>query len=410
MDTGKVNSVSTTGEELALLIGAVKDYAIFMLDPTGLVTSWNAGAQRIKGYSPEEIIGRHFSVFYPPEDIAARTPQRLLLIAEEEGRVEREGWRVRKDGTRFWADVVLSSIYDASGALRGFAKVTRDVTDRLRAVEIERALAAEREAKGLAETSYRIAEEANRAKDAFLMTLSHELRTPMTAILGWTRLLPNLDPREPEFREAIDAISQGARLQAQLIEDVLDVSKILSGKMHVRTEWVELAPVIHAAIGSIRASTRAKQLELQIDIAPDLGSAQLDPTRLQQIVWNLLSNAVKFTHVRGKIGLEAKRADSAVEVVVWDTGEGIASNFLPRIFEPFLQADSRTVRAHSGLGLGLSIVRHLVEAHGGTIAAESEGAGRGTRFSVHLPIADAELPSPTDAGTRDEPVHPGRLS
>jgi PAS domain S-box-containing protein len=214
-------------EVFRLLVASVKDYAIFLLDPQGVITTWNAGAQRIKGYTPEEIIGRHFSTFYPEDDIRDRKPERELEIASEYGSVEDEGWRLRKDGTRFWANVVITAVHDEHGKLRGFAKVTRDMTERKRADEMQRALFEQREARfhaeeerRHAEASYRVAQEANRAKDEFLMTLSHELRTPMTAILGWSRLLPTMSPSDTGFREAIASIARSAQLQARLIDDV----------------------------------------------------------------------------------------------------------------------------------------------------------------------------------------------
>jgi PAS domain S-box-containing protein len=222
-------------EMFRLLIDSVQDYAIYMLDPEGRVSSWNHGAQRIKGYTPEEIIGKHFSVFYTPEDRAAGKPEHNLELARTEGRMEEEAWRVRKDGTRFWANVVITAVHDDSGELRGFAKVTRDVTARREAEETRRSLYEQREArlraeeeKHRAEMSFRAAQEANRAKDEFLMTLSHELRTPMTAIVGWSRMLPGIPPNDPMFPEAVRSIARSATLQAKLIDDVLDVSRIFS--------------------------------------------------------------------------------------------------------------------------------------------------------------------------------------
>ncbi|HEX8620322.1 MAG TPA: PAS domain S-box protein, partial [Thermoanaerobaculia bacterium] len=204
-------------EIFQLLVSSVRDYAIFMLDPDGRVATWNEGAQRIKGYTPDEIIGRHFSSFYGEEDLLDGKPERELRIARAEGAVEDEGWRIRKDGTRFWANVVITAVYDAQRNLRGFAKVTRDITERKHAAETQQALLEQREARlqaeeerRRAEASYRVAQEANRAKDEFLMTLSHELRTPMTAILGWARMLPTMAPEDPMFREAVGAIASGA--------------------------------------------------------------------------------------------------------------------------------------------------------------------------------------------------------
>jgi PAS domain S-box-containing protein len=378
-------------EVFRLLVSSVRDYAIFMLDPNGNVATWNAGAQAIKGYKPEEIIGRHFSTFYPEED--KDKPARELAIAREKGSVEDEGWRVRKDGSRFWANVVITAVFDRRGALRGFAKVTRDMTDRKEAEETRQALLEQREARLVAEAerrraedSYRIAQEANRAKDEFLMTLSHELRTPMTAILGWARMLPSMSPSEPIFREAVSAIASGAQLQARLIDDILDVSRIVSGKMRLTPETVEVARLITNAVDAVGPTAAAKQITITTALSPALGMIMADPTRVQQVVWNLAANAVKFTPHGGSVQVAARRTPTHVEISVTDDGEGIDPEFLPHIFEPFRQAESPQTRVHGGLGLGLSIVRYIVEAHGGTVSAESHGKGKGSTFTVTLPI------------------------
>ncbi len=413
-DPGVVSDVDTSAglsepdEELRrseemfrLLVESVKDYAIFMLDPGGHIMSWNAGAQRIKQYKPEEIIGKHFSIFYPEEDKYTK-PAWELEVAVRDGRIEDEGWRVRKDGTRFWANVVITALFDETGTLRGFGKVTRDLTSRREAEETRRALLEQREArlqaeeeKRRAEASYRAAQEANRAKDEFLMTLSHELRTPMTAILGWSRMLPKMDPHDHTFVEAINAISRSAKLQAELIDDVLDVSRIVSGKLRLNVDNLALVPVLQSALDAVRPSADAKQITLVTSIPPDLGTLAADATRLQQIVWNLLSNAIKFTPKHGRVELSAKRTASQLQICVVDSGEGIDPEFLPHVFEAFRQAETPSTRVHGGLGLGLSIVRYLAEAHGGFVTAESEGRGKGARFIITLPVAAVHAPAPS---------------
>ncbi|HEX7677432.1 MAG TPA: ATP-binding protein [Thermoanaerobaculia bacterium] len=382
-----------SAETFRLLVSAVREYAIFMLDPGGNIATWNEGAQRIKGYAPSEIIGRHFSTFYTEEDIRSRKPERELAIAREQGSVEDEGWRVRKDGSRFWANVVITAVHDASGELRGFAKVTRDITDRKQGEEMQRALLEQREARMQAEeerrhaeASYRVAQESNRAKDEFLMTLSHELRTPMTSILGWSRILPALEPNDPMFQEAIASIAAGAQLQARLIDDILDVSRIVSGKLRLTPEAIDIAQVIKDAVDAANPTAQSKQITITTSLAPNLGQLVADATRLQQVIWNLLSNAVKFTPRGGAVRVSALRTASHIQISVSDTGEGIDLQFLPHIFEPFRQAESPRTRVHGGLGLGLSIVRYITEAHGGTVLAESEGPGKGTTFTVTLPV------------------------
>ncbi len=377
-------------EMFRLLVASVKDYAIFMLDPGGHIISWNAGAQRIKQYEPEEIIGKHFSIFYPEVDVKAGKPERELEIAIRDGRIEDDGWRVRKDGTRFWANVVITAVFDDEHKLLGFAKVTRDITTRKEAEETQRALIASRE--------------ANRAKDEFLMTLSHELRTPMTAILGWSRMLPSMSPTDPMFKEAIGAIGRSAKVQAQLIEDVLDISRMVSGKVRLNIEAIDMQRVLAGALDSVRPSAEAKHIELSTDIPADIGTLYADATRLQQITWNLLSNAVKFTPRGGRVTLSARRTGSDLEISVTDTGEGIEASVLPKVFEAFWQAETPSTRVHGGLGLGLSIVRYLTEAHGGTVSAESLGRGKGARFSFTLPIRalrESDARAPTSQEVRE---------
>ena len=398
-----------TAELFRLLVQSVKDYAIFMLDPEGHIISWNAGAQRLKGWASHEIIGKHFSTFYPEEDIINEKPRRELETALRDGVVEDEGWRVRKDGTRFFANVIITAVYDAEQNLRGFAKVTRDISERRRAEELRRAMIEQREARLRAEEESRAAQASSRAKDAFLMTLSHELRTPLTSILGWARLLPTLDPNDEAFRPALEAVARAAMLQSRLLEDVLDTSRIVSGKLRLTPEPSRVASLIHDAVESVRTAVTAKEVDLRVHVSDDAGIIDVDPTRFQQVIWNLLTNAVKFTPAHGGVTLEARREGRMLIVTVTDTGEGISRDFLPHIFEPFRQADSSQSRSHGGLGLGLSIVRYIVEAHGGKIFASSEGTDRGAMFRVELP---ARRLVAREGGGDDEPgadeTHPLR--
>jgi PAS domain S-box-containing protein len=404
-------------EIFQLLVSSVRDYAIFMLDPDGNIATWNAGAQRIKQYRPEEIIGRHFSTFYPEEDVKNGKPERELEIAREKGSVEDEGWRIRKDGSRFWANVVITAVYDSHRELRGFAKVTRDITERKQAEETQKALLEQREARlqaeeerRRAEASYRVAQEANRAKDEFLMTLSHELRTPMTAILGWSRMLPTMQPDDPLFREAILSIATGAQLQARLIDDILDVSRIVSGKLRLTPETIDIGRVIMNAVDAVHTTADAKQIAITTSVTASLGTVVADATRIHQVIWNLLTNAIKFTPRKGSVELSARRTASHVQISVRDNGEGIDPRFLPHIFEPFRQAESPQTRVHGGLGLGLSIVRYIAEAHGGTVSAESEGRGKGSTFTVTLPVmAVSTNPTPVRNAMGDTFLHRDRL-
>ena len=406
-------------ELMRLLIDSVRDYAIFILDPDGKVATWNLGARRIKGYEDEEIIGKHFSIFYPQEDVAAGKPEQGLELARKHGSTESEGWRVRKDGTRFWANVVITAVYDASGTLRGFAKITRDVTERMLAEETRLAMLEQREklmlaedAKRRAEASYQAAQESNRAKDEFLMTLSHELRTPMTAILGWARLLPEMTPGDPLFAEAVGSITRSASLQARLIDDILDISRIVAGKLHLADDVIPIERLVHDAIDAVRTPAKEREITITTDFDASVDSIVGDSSRLHQILLNLLTNAVKFTPHGGRIEVLTRRADGNVEISVRDTGEGIAPEFLEKIFEPFRQAENPRIRLHGGLGLGLSIVRRLAEAHDGTVTAFSEGRGKGATFTLTLPIKPAAPRASAQAEDRpaDEATRPKQLA
>jgi PAS domain S-box-containing protein len=233
---------------------------------------------------------------------------------------------------------------------------------------------------------YREAQEVNRLKDEFLATLSHELRTPLTAVLGWTRLLGTGQLDEATQKRALETIERNAQSQVQLIDDILDVSRIIRGKLRLDVRPTELAPVIESAVDSVRPAAEARGIRLQVVLDPGAGPVSGDPDRLQQVVWNLLSNAIKFTPKDGRVQVLLTRVSSHLELTVTDTGQGIERKFLPYVFDRFRQADASTTRKHGGLGLGLAIVRHLVELHGGTVTVESEGAGQGTTFRVSLPL------------------------
>ena len=369
-------------ERFRLLVEGVRDYAIFMLDPQGYIQSWNAGAEKIKGYKADEIIGTHFSIFYPEDDLKRDKPGYELKEAAEVGRFEDEGWRIRKDGSRFWANVVITALRNKEGTLRGFAKITRDLTERKYAEEQRLQLAREQVARAEAEA-------ANRAKDEFLATISHELRTPLNAILGWGRMIRNSNLSEEVFARGLETIERNARLQAQLIDDLLDVSRIISGKVRLTVMPVELTPVIEAAIDSIRPAADARNIRLEVMLDTNPGLVSGDPDRLQQVIWNLLANAVKFTDKGGRVQVRLEQINSHIEITVSDTGRGISQEFLPYVFDRFRQADSSITRLHGGLGLGLAIVRNLIELHGGSVRAQSPGEGQGATFTLKLPVTIA---------------------
>ena len=283
-------------------------------------------------------------------------------------------------------DVVITALRDKNGNLSGYSKVTRDLSDRKAAEDQRLQLAREQVARAEAEA-------ANRTKDEFLATVSHELRTPLNAILGWARLLRTAKFDQETTTRALDTIERNAKSQAQLIEDLLDVSRIISGKLRLSVVQVDLHTIIEAAIDTMRPAAEAKGVRLQPVLDPNPGLVSGDPDRLQQIFWNLISNAVKFTSRGGRIQVNLQRINSHVEITVSDTGKGISPEFLPYVFDRFRQADSRITRMQGGLGLGLAIVRHLVELHGGTAEALSAGEGQGSTFIVRLPLTIAHKPS-----------------
>jgi PAS domain S-box-containing protein len=385
------------------LVDAVTDYAIFMLDASGHVATWNPGAKKNKGYEAHEILGQHFSVFYTPEDRASGKPDHVLETVRREGRFEDESWRIRKDGTRFWANVVITALRDKKEQVTGFAKVTRDLTAKRVAEENQRELAREQLARETSELAREEMERVNRVKDEFLATMSHELRTPLNAITGWSSILRKKPREEDKLERGLEVIERNAKAQTRLIGELLDVSRIVNGKLQLNIVKTEVLPAIVAASDVVRPAAEGKGVRLVVDIDPDIGSTMADPDRLQQIAWNLLSNAVRFTARGGRVTITCDRAASGINICVRDTGSGIAAEHLPHIFERFKQVDSSTTRAHGGLGLGLAIVRHLAEAHGGCVEAHSEGLGHGATFTVVLPIrAVSSLPAEDDAKPETE--------
>jgi PAS domain S-box-containing protein len=369
-------------------IVATSDDAIVSKNLDGIILSWNAGAERIFGYTADEVIGKAILILLPPE--RADEEAAILSKLRQGIRIDHfETVRVRKDGRRIDVAVTISPIRDSTGTIIGASKIARDISEQKELVkQREQLLSAERAARAEAER-------IGRMKDEFLATLSHELRTPLNAILGWSQLLQHDPPTEAMLAEGLEVIERNARVQTQLINDLLDMSRIISGKLRLDVQQVDLAAVISAAIDSVRPSAEFKQIYLQKMLDPQAGPVSGDPSRLQQIAWNLLSNAIKFTPKRGKIEVLLERVDSHVEITVSDTGQGIATDFLPHVFDRFRQADSSTTRHQGGLGLGLAIVKQLVELHGGRISVKSRGEGLGSAFTVILPLAVARRQHPT---------------
>jgi PAS domain S-box-containing protein len=363
-------------EKFRLLVEGVRDYALFMLDPAGIIVSWNLGAERIKGYRAAEIIGRHFSIFYPPEDIVSRKPERELEEAIERGSVEDEGWRIRKNGEPFWANVVITALHGPDGSLRGFAKVTRDMTERRHVLELM---------------------EADRQKNEFLALLAHELRNPLAPIRTALHILGQPNAGSTEAARAHAIASRQVVHMARLLDDLLDVGRISEGKMELRPESFDLRELVRRSVDAIGAVAAERRQTVVVDVPPEEVSIVADPTRIEQVVTNLLSNSIKYTDPGGRIRVRAAREGDEAIVEVTDNGIGIAPSMLPKIFDLFVQAERRVDRSVGGVGIGLTLVRKIVELHGGRVVASSPGPGQGSRFLVSLPLrwAPAIAPAPT---------------
>ena len=373
------------GEEVAAYLAAIvesSDDAILSEDLQGNIKSWNKGAERLYGYTAPEAIGKPMTMLLPPERWGEES--RILELIKNRDRIDHyETIRQRKDGTDINISLTVSPILSAEGDVVGASKTSRDITWRKRAEEErERLLTRERDARSEAE-------EANRLKDEFLATISHELRSPLNAILGWARLLRAPQVQEDQLERALEIIERNAQAQARLIEDLLDVSRIVSGKLSVQMRPVTLNSTAESVLADIRPDAEAKGIDLRM-VEDDEIKLLGDADRLQQVVWNLLSNAIKFTPEGGRIEVGLRRVGESAEMRVSDTGRGINPEFLPYVFDRFRQATRADARARAGLGLGLTIVRYIVEAHGGSVTAESDGVGLGATFICKLPMAGAE--------------------
>ncbi len=382
-----------TEESFRLMVESVTDYAIVMLDPEGRVVSWNAGAERIKGYSAEEIVGQHFSRFYPREDIQSGKPQRDVDVVAAKGQFGDEGWRVRKDGSAFWANVVFTAIRDQGGNLRGFAMLTRDLTEPMK---IEATLTKAKDA----------ADAANQAKSAFLATMSHELRTPMNAILGYSEILMEdaQEKGQEEFIPDLQKIHASGNHLLSLINNILDLSKIEAGKMDLFLESFGISRVIEDVVSTIKPLVEKNANTLQVHCAADLGTMHADLTKVRQSLFNLLSNACKFTE-NGTITLEASReligGVDWIKFSVSDTGIGMAPDQMEKLFQPFVQGDASTSRKFGGTGLGMTITHRFCQMMGGEISAKSEPGG-GTTFTIRLP-AQVKAQPPAAAPLSEPP-------
>jgi PAS domain S-box-containing protein len=347
------------------------------------VTTWNPGAERIKGYRADEIIGAHYSRFFPPEDLAVDAPSRELAAAARQGQIQGEGWRVRKDGSRFWANAVLTALHDENGRLRGFAKVTRDMSDRKRLEALE---------------------DAGRQTRQFLAMLAHELRNPLAPIRNAVNVMRVRDLGDPQLRACRDIVERQVEHLTRLVDDLFDLSRITSGKVALQRAPIDATWALTRAVETVRPfiDTRNQTLEIALPEQPVVVDADL--TRLAQVVQNLLHNSAKYTPPGGRIVLSLQREGDVAVIRVRDNGIGMASDLLPKVFDLFLQGERPTDASDGGLGIGLTLVRQLVELHGGSVEASSEGPGRGAEFVVRLPCRPSnEAPTlPKEKATASE--------
>jgi PAS domain S-box-containing protein len=359
-------------EQFRGLVNGVDEYAIYMLDPVGNIATWNSGAEKIKQYKASEIIGKNFACFYTAADVVARKPEQNLKEARLKGHIRDQGLRVRKDGSSFCAEVLLTALKDESGNIRGFSKVTRDISDQIRARSAEAARAA--------------AEKANRAKDDFLAALSHELRTPLTPALAAASYLADHASKLPlEFSSELNTIRRNVQLQARLIDDLLDLTRVTSGKIELRCDRVDAHAIALQALEIARSDSAEKELKVRVAFHAKKHHIWADPIRIQQVFWNLITNAVKFTPSGGKIELRTSNDDhDHFEFEVIDSGIGIDADKQGSLFRPFEQGDAAIGRQFGGLGLGLAIAKLVVDLHDGLITLESGGRSHGARAKVTL--------------------------
>ena len=415
----------------APLVAGVRDYAIFRLDADGHVRSWNAGAERIKGYRADEILGRHFSRFYDEESIKAGKPESEL---RGPGDWTVRGGRLakRKDGSRFWANVLITALRDQDGTINGYLKITQDLTERKESEERLRQANANLESRveertaELASTNRQLAaansrlqsevierqhaeealKEADRRKNEFIAMMSHELRNPL-ACLRNALLLMELQGEDGDGAGETHAMMERQVEQLTgIVDDLLDVSRIVRGRFELRKSRVAFGDLIGRAVDAIRAVIDSHGHELDISLPPEPLFVEGDSTRLVQVLTNLLENAALYQKGPGKIWLSARREGDRVVVRVRDAGMGIEPSLLPHVFETFVQDERPLARTQGGMGIGLTLVRRLVELHGGTVTAESEGRGRGSEFVVRLPALDSPAGDGNEAVQESQPPGP----
>lgn len=374
------------------LFEAARDGILILNADTLNITDVNPFMSELLGYSRSEFLGKELWEIglFSDKDASQAAFQKLL----ETGYIRYEDLPLQTRQGESREVEFVSNVYEEAGNQVIQCNI-RDITERKRAEE-ERELLLERVQAARAE-----ADTANGIKDNFLAMLSHELRTPLTSILGWSQLATESELDEAALKRALEIIVRNARAQRRLIDDLLDISRIITGKLHLNVQRVKLAPMIEAVIDSVRPASESKSISLQTTLDSNISPITGDFDRLQQIIWNLLTNAIKFTPKGGHVAVRLERIASHIEITISDTGQGIEPELLPYVFDRFRQSDSSSTRRHGGLGLGLSIVRQLVELHGGTVTAESPGEGKGATFQVRLPVTSVHDESSNEDASQD---------
>nr|HET7859051.1 PAS domain S-box protein [Caldimonas sp.] len=352
-------------ERLRLIVDGVKDHAMFLLDPSGRIESWNPAAQKVLGYAPSEIVGRDAAILYPAQERTSGRPQAEMAAAAHAGAFHSHAWKVKADGAEVWTDGAISAIRDSDGRLKGFVHILRDLTEQRRIAELE--------AEGR-----RILE--------FIAMLSHELRNPLAPIRNAVSIL-KLPQGQQQATKYADMIGRQVAHLTRLVDDLMDVSRITTGKIQLEHAPLELNTLVQVAVDSMRATFEQYGHEVEVRPAPQPVFIEGDAVRLTQVVVNLLSNAAKYTAPKGRIEVEVSRNHSVVRLDVIDNGIGMSEALLERVFDPFVQGERALDRAEGGLGIGLTLVKKLVELHGGSVLASSAGPGRGAKFTITLPLA-----------------------
>lgn len=372
----EMDPVLGTDAQFRLFVDTMEEHAVFLLTPDGSFATWNAGVGRIFGYAEHEFVGRHSALIFVPEDVERGLVELELRTARESGRAENERWHLRRDGSRFWGLGVLMALHGPGGRLLGFAKILRDRTDLKELQETLR-----HRAEALAQ--------ADERKNIFLATVAHEIRNHLAGIQNATQVLRLLSKDQPAADPPLQIVERQAGQLRRLVDDLLDVTRVSTGKFQLRKEPTDLADVLQPAVEATRPLLEARRQRLTVLLPPTPVRLEADPARLQQVFVNLLTNAAKYTPEGGQVWLSGTVEGDEAVVRVRDTGLGISAEMLSRIFDLFSQVEVARPYAQGGLGIGLTLVRNLVELHGGTVQAQSEGEGKGSQFTVRLPLPAA---------------------